>query len=200
MLSRKKQSPVTEAEPVAPSDDASDRRGPAPKGRPTPKRREQEARRRRPLVDNGRAATAEQRARVKAERAKARQGMLRGDDRYLGARDRGPVKRFLRDTVDARRNIGEYLLPLMLIILALSMLQTTWAQLGVFVLAYGLILVGVVDAVLLWRRTKRRVIEVFGEEPPKGSASYVVIRAFQMRMSRVPRPQVKRGDPVVPRR
>jgi Flp pilus assembly protein TadB len=197
VLFSKKSAPVTEPEP-----EVDDRPvgAPAPKGRPTPKRREQEARRKRPLVDNGRGATAEQKARTRAARSKAREGMLRGDDRYLGARDRGPLKRFLRDSVDSRWNIGEFLLPLMLLILALSLLQTTWAQMGVFVLAYGLILAGVLDGVLLWRRTKRRVVEAFGEEPPKGSAMYLVIRAFQMRMSRVPRPQVKRGDPVVPRR
>jgi hypothetical protein len=199
VLSRKKQAPVTEAAPEAQAENDA-RKGPAPKGRPTPKRKEAEARRRRPLVQSTRGTSAEQKARVRAERAKAREGMLRGDDRYLPPRDRGPVKRYLRDMVDARRNIGEFLLPLMLIILALSAVRTSWAQLGSFVLAYGLIIVGVVDAVLLWRRAKRQVMEVFGQEPPRGSASYVVIRAFQMRRMRVPRPQINRGDPVVPRR
>jgi hypothetical protein len=199
VLSRKKQAPVTEAAPE-PQPETGARKGPAPKGRPTPKRKEAEARRRRPLVQSGRATTAEQKARVRAERARAREGLLRGEERYLPPRDRGPIKRYLRDMVDARRNIGEFLLPLMLIILALSAVRTSWAQFGSFVLAYGLIIVGVVDAVLLWRRAKRKVVEVFGEEPPRGSASYVVIRAFQMRRMRVPRPQVNRGDPVVPRR
>jgi len=62
-----------------------------------------------------------------------------------------------------------------------------------FAAAYGLILVGLVDSILLWRRTKAKIPEVFGEEAPRGSASYVVLRAFQMRMSRVPRPAVERG-------
>ena len=36
-------------------------------------------------------------------------------------RDKGPVRRFIRDYVDARWNIGEFMLPVMLIVLALSL-------------------------------------------------------------------------------
>lgn len=195
MLSRKKPQPVpADPEPI----EVEPR--PGSKGRPTPKRRDQEAARRRPLVDDGKAATAAQKARRKEARAKAREGMMRGDERYLGPRDRGPMRRFLRDSVDSRWNIGEVLLPCMLVILALTVVPTAWAQSAMFFLAYGLIMFGILDTVLLWRRTKRRAIEAFGEEPGKGSAMYVAMRAFQMRMSRVPRAQLKRGDPVVPRR
>lgn len=172
---------------------------PGAKNRPTPRRRDQQAARRRPLVADGKASTAEQKAKQKAARAKAREGLLRGDDRYLGARDRGPVRRFLRDSVDSRWNIGEVLLPAMLIILAMSLINQPWAQIGVFGVAYGLILVGVLDAVLLWRRIRKRVVEQFDEEPGRGSAMYVVMRAFQMRMSRVPRPRVARGEKVTRR-
>lgn len=185
------------AEVIAPEPVVAPR--PGAKNRPTPKRREQEASRRRPLVQDGKAVTAEQKERRKAERRRYREGMLRGEDKYLAARDRGPLRRFLRDTVDARWNIGEILLPMMLIILAISLINQPWARIGVFALAYGLITVGMIDAILLWRRTKRRVAEEFGEEPPKGSAMYVVLRAFQMRMSRVPRPAVQRGTKVTRR-
>lgn len=204
MLSRKK--PAADDAAPNPSPSPSPRPEPAPgprpgaKNRPTPKRKEREAANRRPLVPSTKGATNEQKARQKQARARAREGMLSGDERFLGARDRGPVRRYLRDTVDARWNIGEVLLPAMLVILALSFVQTPWARLGVFVVAYGLIIVGVLDAVLLWRRTRGKVVEHFGEEPGRGSATYVILRAFQMRMSRVPRPQVARGDEVRPRR
>ena len=42
--------------------------------------------------------------------------------------------------------------------------------------------------------TAKAIVEKFGQEPPKGSASYAIMRSFQMRISRVPRPQVARGD------
>lgn len=163
------------------------------KGRPTPKRRDQEAANRRPLVPSSKGATKEQKRKRKSERAKARDGMLRGEERYLAARDRGPMRRYLRDAVDTRWNVGEILLPVMLMILAASLVNISGIQVLMFAMAYGLIVVGLVDSIMLWRRTKAKATEVFGEEPGKGSASYVVLRAFQMRMSRVPRPVVQRG-------
>lgn len=172
-------------------------RGPGAKNRPTPTRREREAAARRPLVGGNQKLSAEQKAKHRSERQKAREGMLAGDERYLGVRDKGPLKRYLRDSVDTRWNIGEVLLPLMVIILAMSFINAPWARVGLFVGAYGLILFGVLDTVLLWMRVKKRATAAFGEEPPKGSKSYVILRAFQMRGSRVPRPKIKRGEPVV---
>lgn len=197
VLSRKKQSPDAPVtpEPLEPEVDRV-----AGKGRPTPKRKDQVAAQRRPLVDDGRAATREQKQARRLARTQAREGMMRGEERYLSGRDKGPERRFMRDCVDSRRNVGEILLPAMLFIIVLSLIPTGWAYVAFFGLAYALIVGGIVDSVLLWRRVKRRVIENFGAEPSKGSKSYVIMRAFQMRMSRVPRPQVNRGDEVVARR
>ncbi|GAA1179970.1 DUF3043 domain-containing protein [Ornithinimicrobium humiphilum] len=165
---------------------------PQGKGRPTPKRREAEAANRRPLVQSG-ATTAEQKAKMRAERARAREGMMRGDEKYLMERDRGPERRFLRDAVDRRWNVGEILLPAMVVVLALSFIPSSFARLT-FVGAYALILLGVVDGWLLWKRTRSQFVKEFGKEPGRGSAWYVVLRSFQMRASRVPRPAVARGD------
>lgn len=168
------------------------------KGRPTPKRRDSEAARRRPLVADTRTMSKDARRAEKRKRqmgrAVAREGMLRGDQKYLAARDRGPQRRYLRDAVDRRWNIGEILLPTMLLILLASLVRIPGVQLMMFAAAYGLILFGLVDAVLLWRRTKIAYMDEFQSEPPRGSASYVVLRSFQMRRSRVPRAQVERGD------
>lgn len=193
MLSRKKN-----AEPAAEPVVEEVRTG--AKGRPTPKRRDQQAVHRRPLVESGRGASAAAKASRREARLKGRAAMLRGEERFLPERDRGPLRRYLRDSVDSRWNIGEILLPAMLVILALMFLRNPVTQLLVFVLAYGLILAGIIDSVVLWRRTKRRATEVFGEVPGKGSAMYVVMRAFQMRRTRVPRPVVDRGAEVRARR
>ena len=128
-----------------------------------------------------------------AERARAREGMMRGEERYLMERDRGPERRFLRDAVDVRWNIGEILLPAMIIILAVSLLPFDWTR-TLFLLAYAVMIFGLLDSWLLWRRTRTRFVEAFGREPGRGSAWYVMLRSFQMRMSRVPRPAVQRGD------
>jgi hypothetical protein len=167
---------------------------PGAKNRPTPKRRDQEALNKRPLIVTDRkAATAQDKAARREAMAKQRAGMLVGDEKYLPARDKGPRRRFIRDSVDSRWNIGEFMLPIMLIVLLLSFVKTSWALLLVFVLVYGLILVAILDAVLMWRRTRRKVEDRFGQAE-KGDAWYAIMRAFQMRRTRMPKPQVARGQ------
>jgi hypothetical protein len=167
---------------------------PGAKNRPTPKRREQEALNKRPLIVTDRkAAGAQDKAARREAMAKQRAGMMTGDEKYLPARDKGSRRRFIRDTVDARWNIGEFMLPVMLIVLLLSFVRTNWALLLVFVLVYGLILVAIGDALLMWRRTRRKVEDKFGGAE-KGDAWYAIMRAFQMRRTRMPKPQVARGQ------
>jgi hypothetical protein len=126
---------------------------------------------------------------------------LSGEESALPARDKGPVKRFIRDAVDARWNIGEFMLPIMFVVLALTFLPAvftstrSWASLLVFTLVYGLVIIGALDAFLMWRGIKAKIVARFGEGPPRGSAMYAVMRTFQMRRSRLPRPQVERARP-----
>ncbi|HEY8820904.1 MAG TPA: DUF3043 domain-containing protein [Dermatophilaceae bacterium] len=173
---------------------------PGAKNHPTPSRRDQEAARKRPLVPTDRKAAAGQsREANRVARAKQRAAMLSGDESALPARDKGPVKRYIRDVVDARWNLGEFMLPIMVLVLLLSAVPifapklASLSSLMVFVLVYGLIVTGALDAFLMWRRTKAKILAKFGQAPPRGSAMYAVIRAFQMRRSRLPRPQIARG-------
>jgi hypothetical protein len=173
---------------------------PGAKNRPTPSRRDQESARKRPLVPTDRKAAAGQsREASRLARAKQRAAMLAGDESALPARDKGPVKRYIRDAVDARWNIGEFMLPVMFVVLVVTFLPTlfkssaSWATLLIFTLVYGLVVAGALDAFVMWRRTKKKIIARFGQAPPRGSAMYAVMRSFQMRRSRLPRPQVSRG-------
>lgn len=177
------------------SDESAPARPPRSKSRPTPRRRDAEAANRRPLVQDTKAMNAEQKAKLRAERARVREAMMRGEEKYLPPRDRGPERRFLRDAVDVRWNIGEVLLPIMLLLLIVLIVPISpTAQMWAFFAVYGMMLYGILDSVLLWRRTKKRFIAEFGEKPGRGSAMYVTMRAFQMRRSRIPRPAVERGS------
>ena len=49
-----------------------------------------------------------QRDRQKEDRSKVRNALMTGDDRYLPSRDRGPLRRFVRDWIDSRRTVGEF--------------------------------------------------------------------------------------------
>src|SRR3954451_9592873 len=97
----------------APVTDSKQTRDPqAPKGRPTPKRSEAQTQRRSvantPMTRKDAAKRQREVRREQLERQ--RQALAGGDERYLPARDRGPVRKFARDFVDSRFNIAEYFL------------------------------------------------------------------------------------------
>jgi hypothetical protein len=166
------------------------------KNRPTPKRRDQEAARKRPLVVTDRKAAREvERTNRRQAQLKQREAMVTGDDANLPARDKGPVKRYVRDYVDARWNLGEFMLPVMLVVLALSFIRSPLVFAFVSMGVYALLLVAIVDGFLMWRRLKKRLLAKFGaDQTVRGLAMYAAMRSFQLRRSRMPRPQVNRGQ------
>ncbi|TXR52775.1 DUF3043 domain-containing protein [Quadrisphaera setariae] len=198
MFGRTKEPPAA-AQPAEPSA-AQPGQG---KGRPTPTRAEREAANRRPLVPTDRrAASASSKEALRAERRRVQQGRINGEEKYLALRDRGPVKRFVRDVVDSRRNLGEYFLPFVLVLLLVQLAVSSSGNNVLFLASYALLYVGliavVVDSLLLRRKVRRLVAAKFGDEAlfRTGVVGYAVMRALQLRRSRIPKPQVTRGQKV----
>src|SRR3954462_4566787 len=129
-------------------------RGPGPKGRPTPTRKEAEAAARQRAKTTMDKMTAQQvlRERRTESNAKVREGMRTGDERYLPARDKGPVKRFIRDYVDARLSIAEFLLPVLVAIMVLQYSQNArMIQIGSALMSTTLLVVALDTSWLLFR-------------------------------------------------
>lgn len=165
---------------------------PVGKGRPTPKRRQQEQANLRPLVPNDRK---EARQREREAREKVRERMLAGDERYLMARDKGPQRAFVRRYVDARTTLSEYLIPVMVLILVTSMIQNAYAILFSTLAMYLFILIVGVELVILNFQVKRRIDAKYGaDRREKGLGLYAAMRAIQFRRFRAPKPQNSRGD------
>lgn len=165
------------------------------KGRPTPTRKEREAARKRPLVPTDRKEAARLARQQNADaRERARAGMAAGDDRYLTARDRGPQRKYVRDYVDARFNIGEFMIPIMLVVIVLTFIPIRDVQVYGIIVLWAFFLVAVIDCVLLAFRVQRRIGRKFGDDRvERGLRWYAAMRALQLRMIRLPKPQVKRG-------
>ncbi|WP_069388114.1 DUF3043 domain-containing protein [Cellulosimicrobium cellulans] len=192
MFSRNKPSATTPA--PDPVDAAAETERGAGKGRPTPKRKVAEAANKRPLVPNDRRAAAKAaREKQREMRDRQYQAMQTGDERYLPARDKGPVKRYVRDHVDARWNLGEFFLPVALVFIVLSLFTASNQDLAfVTVMAlYGIVLLTIVDAFVMWRGLRKRLLAKFGEVP-RGTVMYAVMRAFQLRRARLPKPTHKK--------
>jgi hypothetical protein len=165
------------------------------KGQATPTRKEREAANRRPLVGEktkeGKKLSKEQ---VAAERKAAREGMLRGEEKYLPIRDRGPQKKMVRDIVDARFSLGEMILPAMFIFLIATTIDVYTVQLASWITLWILFAAVVADALIIGRRVERELSTKFGYgKLERGLRWYAAMRSLQMRPMRMPKPQVKRG-------
>ncbi|NYG58073.1 hypothetical protein BJ980_000996 [Nocardioides daedukensis] len=170
---------------------------PGSKGRPTPSRKESEAaaRERAKLGKDPKALSRKQRElRVESSR-KVRSAMKTGDERYLPARDQGPVRRFVRDFVDTRLGFTELLAPMLLLIIIMGT--------GVFGEAIRVfsgtlwivtLLLVVIDIVWLRFRVRQAVRSRFPDETLKGITWYAISRAVNMRFLRLPKPQRKIGE------
>ena len=130
------------------------------KGRATPKRKEAEAARKKRMTPprNRKEASALHRERVKEQRGKQREAMAGvGDDRFLPARDQGPVKKLIRDYIDSRRTIGEFLIPVFLVmfVVAIRAVAASPQYIGTFAWLAVLALLAV-DSVRIVRGVKTR--------------------------------------------
>ncbi|HEV2088168.1 MAG TPA: DUF3043 domain-containing protein [Cryptosporangiaceae bacterium] len=203
LFRRKPAEPVaTESDPEAATIlEAATKSYTPPKARPTPKRSEAERRRRagEPAPKNDKDAKARMRERRRAERAQAYDGMRRGDDKYLPARDKGPVRRLVRDLVDARRNVGTFFFFGAIVVVVGSM--AIWppiVRLGANLLWLGLIAAMLLDGFLIARLIRRTVRDRFPDAPDRmaGLYFYGIMRSVVFRRMRAPQPQVRVGDEV----
>jgi DUF3043 family protein len=216
LLGRKKDH--SDAVSAAPEEDvqASEERARTtpPKGKPTPKRNQgkrgplppapmttAEARRRR--KEMGAKLTREERKADKIARrtdmAERREKMMAGEDAYLLPRDKGPVRRFVRDVVDSRRNVLGLFMPsalgLIFVMLAVPSVQIQRLLSPAMLV---LVLIMVIDGFLLGRKVNKLVDQKFPDNTESGwkLGFYAASRASQLRRMRAPRPQVNRGDKV----
>jgi hypothetical protein len=168
-----------------------------PKGRPTPKRNDVRAARRKPLVQP-RGRTRPPRGSGNA-RVSMREAMRSGDERNYPAIAAGPERALVRDTVDSRRSYVWMALPAWLAGLLVSLVPLAATRLlGSFVFPL-VIAVLVLDSLA----TARAVRAALDERWPEGTEArrrslvwYGVARNTQFRRQRLPRPRVWRGEPV----
>jgi hypothetical protein len=194
---RRRSTSDTSAEQEATNSQAATANGsrPAGKGRPTPTRKEAEQARKqrvRPVLTR-REAMRRQREHGRTERTRARQAMMAGDERYFMARDKGPVRKFIRDFVDSRRTLAEFFLPAILVILLLSLVGSPQVQLFSTMIWMATLVLVMVDLVVLGFRVKREIRRRFPDDEGRGHVLYAVARSTQIRKMRLPKPTVKPG-------
>ena len=188
-----------------------------PKGRPTPKRdtarrgarkgpiapapmTASQARARRKTLAGPKLSREERRAERTQSRARMsdrRERMMAGEEAYLLPRDQGPIRRYVRDIVDARRNVLGLFMPSAL---ALLFIMFGVPQLQLYISPAMLVLMGLmsIDGVILGRKVGKMVDAKFptNTESHWKLGIYAAGRASQMRRLRAPKPQVQHGADV----
>ncbi|GAC1322878.1 MAG: DUF3043 domain-containing protein [Mycobacteriales bacterium] len=201
MILRRGRQPASPSSDPTSSDDADPAGVPAAgKGRPTPKRRDVQKRRGGPLQAppaNRREAYARTRASQRERRASVKQSGRSGDERALLPRDAGPVRKLVRDIVDARRNVATVFVPLAVVTLGATVIHNRQLQTVGAAMFYSAFLIMIVDSVLLMRTVRRTVSARFPDgSGQRGLAFYAISRSTVIRRLRVPKPQVRTGSKV----
>jgi hypothetical protein len=169
------------------------------KGRPTPKRKEAEAGRKTGFAAPRDAKAA--RARDREARMQARAGLLAGDARFFPARDRGPVREFVRDHIDTRRTAGEFFIPGAIVVMIGSLVPSTKVQSIVLAVWMTLFVLVILDTVIIGVRLRSKLAALFPNDTSvKGAATYGALRALQMRRFRLPPPRIGVGGKSLPPR
>jgi hypothetical protein len=179
----------------------------AAKGKPTPKRREAEARKRGPVAPAPKTTreamkrsrqtrgTKEDRRAVAKER---RERMMAGDDKYLMPRDRGPLKAYVRDLVDSRRNLLGLFMPLAILVFVALLIPNPLVQNYATLLCLAMLIMMIFEGILNGRRVAKLVRLKFPKDPIRGFSIgwYAFVRGSQIRKLRVPKPRLRPGDPI----
>jgi hypothetical protein len=169
------------------------------KGHATPKRRDREAEQKRPLAPAGsRQSSPQSRAQRDQARDRMNRALQTGEERYLPARDKGPVRRWTRDYTDSHTTLREFFLfaaiAMILAVVVFGRMQqafAVYAMLAMYAITIGFAVDAAVGAFLLRRALNRKFAR---EDIPRGTIWYGISRSIQIRRARLPKPQVARGQ------
>lgn len=191
---------TTKVAPIAPPIDPT-----APKGKPTPKRRDAQPRRSGPVAPppkTAKEARVRMREQSKTQRADVKAGRVARAEPELTKRDFGPERAVIRNMVDARRSIASFfpLFAVILLVLYFTGMQQknvqvynvfTWIWLAVFVIIIG-------ESIYLGRKIRQRIKSDFPKTTQKTGSLiwYGIIRSLMFRRGRFPKPVVNVGDSV----
>ena len=164
------------------------------KDSPTPKRKDSEALNKVNAITSPvtKASKARDRTEMKSKRLASRAAYMRGEESALPIRDKGPLRKFVRDYVDSRRSVGEYFLPAVGLVLVLSLVHNRFISLIAILVMYTAMLYTVFSGFFMTRKIRKVINEQFPGESTKGLGMYGWLRSTQMRRMRAPAPQVPR--------
>lgn len=169
--------------PETPTVDASDGK----KNAPTPTRKAAEAAR----MERLHPSLTKREARKKSRMA----SRIQAEENWQKL-ERTSERALLRDYVDSRWTVVEFMLPMMLVFLAVTMLISLAPQFALWVTfgLWGFLIASLLDIIRLWRGFKAELATRQPKSSTRGLLMYLINRAMMIRRFRQPRPRLSRGD------
>lgn len=112
--------------------------------------------------------------------------------------EKSPERQLVRDYVDTRWTVAEFMLPAMILVMAAVMVTmnnvvlSSWISMSLWVLL-GLVIINVG---IMWRGFKKLLAERHPDAPTRGLLVYMFNRSLMIRRFRQPSPRINRGDPI----
>jgi hypothetical protein len=158
------------------------------KDRPTPSRAEaEEARRKQMMVT----------ITPKEAKARNRELKLKASQQARERVEAAPERELLRDYIDSRWTIAEFIIPVFILLWAASLATVSnagWQYLLSAVMAFAMLLM-FANIWWLWRGFKREARQRLDHPSFRGLLFYGMNRMLWIRRFRNPGPRIKRGDP-----
>ncbi|HJE52108.1 MAG TPA: DUF3043 domain-containing protein [Tessaracoccus flavescens] len=155
----------------------------------TPSRRQAEAARMERLHPT--LTAKEQR---KADRESRAQARVEQWDRV----ERSPERQLVRDYVDTRWTVAEFMLPAMILVMALTMATMNNLALSTYIAMalWVLLAITIINVWIMWRGFKKLLAERYPNASTRGLLVYMFNRSLMIRRFRRPGPRINRGDPI----
>ncbi len=171
------------------------------KGKAPRSRKEAEAARKQALKipKDKRRARAAMRTREMDARIQTRKALYTLDEKFLPARDRGPVKKFVRKYTDSRLTLAEIFMPITFVSVVTTMAfpadsANSSTIIGYFNLFFILLMMALMVDIAAFAFLLRRALrKQFDKSELKGATFYGISRSLTLRSMRLPKPNVKVG-------
>jgi hypothetical protein len=168
----------------------------------TPKRSDQEKKNLRPIVGGEKPRlTKEEKQQERARemeklqdvRVKQSEALRKtGDDRHLPERDKGEIKKYIRQVVDAKHSPAELFLIVAVVALVASLIIQQFSIVLSFyltIIVYAYLFITIAHLIYRGQKVKKLVVEKFGDKArtERGIVMYAINRMTQPRFARLPK-------------
>lgn len=112
--------------------------------------------------------------------------------------ENSPARQLVRDYVDTRWTVAEFMLPAMILVMAgvMATMRNPILSSYIAMVLWVLLAITIINVAIMWRGFKKLLAERHPDEPKRGLLVYMFNRSLMIRRFRQPGPRVKRGEAI----